>query len=197
MSSTFATECEILDKRTHRYLITRNGERLSYAEVLRLWQDDEEFRALFVQILSDAPFEAHRWETPPITVETVPRPFEFVLLNSPGLARTVDPDPFREHFLFDDSEGVVAFENLRKDALLVVPSPRGSEDAYGHLAAFVRRAPEAQVHELWRVVGESMEQKLSDDPVWLSTAGAGVAWLHVRLDSRPKYYWHAPYRNLK
>mmetsp|Transcript_9405 Transcript_9405/g.21189 ORF Transcript_9405/g.21189 Transcript_9405/m.21189 type:complete len:541 (+) Transcript_9405:444-2066(+) len=26
------------------------------------------------------------------------------------------------------------------------------------------------------------------DPVWLSTSGMGVPWLHVRLDSSPKYY---------
>jgi hypothetical protein len=27
-----------------------------------------------------------------------------------------------------------------------------------------------------------------------STAGAGVSWLHVRLDDRPKYNGYAPYR---
>jgi hypothetical protein len=31
---------------------------------------------------------------------------------------------------------------------------------------------------------------------WLSTAGMGVPWLHVRLDDRPKDYGHRPYRNL-
>ncbi len=31
-------------------------------------------------------------------------------------------------------------------------------------------------------------------PLWLSTAGGGVAWLHVRLDSRPKYYGYSPYK---
>ena len=30
-------------------------------------------------------------------------------------------------------------------------------------------------------------------PTWLSTEGSGVPWLHVRLDSRPKYYHHAAY----
>ena len=30
-------------------------------------------------------------------------------------------------------------------------------------------------------------------PTWVSTAGGGVAWLHVRLDSAPKYYTHRPY----
>ena len=39
-----------------------------------------------------------------------------------------------------------------------------------------------------------MQRRLSAKPVWLSTAGAGVSWLHVRLDDRPKYYGYAPYR---
>lgn len=30
--------------------------------------------------------------------------------------------------------------------------------------------------------------------VWLSTNGVSTAWLHVRLDSRPKYYHYLPYR---
>ncbi len=38
---------------------------------------------------------------------------------------------------------------------------------------------------------------ISDRPIWLSTAGGGVAWLHVRLDSTPKYYGYAPYRDSK
>jgi hypothetical protein len=39
-----------------------------------------------------------------------------------------------------------------------------------------------------------MARRVGRQPVWLSTAGAGVAWLHVRLDDRPKYYGHGPYR---
>jgi hypothetical protein len=35
---------------------------------------------------------------------------------------------------------------------------------------------------------------MGEDRVWLSTAGAGVPWLHVRLDDAPKYYGHAAYR---
>jgi len=77
---------------------------------------------------------------------------------------------------------------------LVVPRPLGQPSAYGHIASFVREAPEAQKHLLWRLVGSLMEHQLGRDPVWLSTAGAGVSWLHVRMDQRPKYYGHAPYR---
>ena len=41
-----------------------------------------------------------------------------------------------------------------------------------------------------------MEDRVNEIPVWLSTAGGGVAWLHVRLDDRPKYYSYAPYKNV-
>ena len=77
---------------------------------------------------------------------------------------------------------------------MVVPRPIAEPSAYGHLAAFVRGAPEAQRHALWQMVGESMARRIGAKPVWLSTAGAGVSWLHVRLDDRPKYYGFGPYR---
>ena len=35
-----------------------------------------------------------------------------------------------------------------------------------------------------------MQQRVSASPLWLSTAGMGVSWLHLRLDSRPKNYRH-------
>lgn len=86
------------------------------------------------------------------------------------------------------------FPNLRGDALLVVPSPRTGNDAYGHLAAFLRHAPHQQLDEFWPVVSTAVKSRLGDHPLWLSTAGGGVAWLHVRLDSRPKYYGYSPYK---
>jgi hypothetical protein len=116
------------------------------------------------------------------------------LLDSPGLARNPDADAFAEYFGEAATDGVVAFANLGKDAIMVVPCPNGPLSAYGHLAAFVRQAPESQKHALWALVGAAMQRRLSSKPVWLSTAGAGVSWLHVRLDDRPKYYGYRPYR---
>ena len=78
-------------------------------------------------------------------------------------------------------------------SVLVVPRPDGPPAAYGHLAAFVRQAPERQKHDLWPAVAAAMKARIGGDPVWLSTAGAGVPWLHVRLDNSPKYYGHRPY----
>jgi hypothetical protein len=185
---------QLADGRGLWVAIHLDSSPVSYAEVLRRWQHDADFRSLFMAVLADAPFAAFRWETPPITTATANRPFEFVLLDSPGLARNPDVDAFAEHFRGSARGSVVEFPNLGNDALLVVPSPLGPLSAYGHLGAFVRQAPDVQRHALWEVVGAAMQRRLGSEPVWLSTAGAGVSWLHVRLDDRPKYYAYGPYR---
>ena len=129
---------------------------------------------------------------PPVA-GTLSRPFEFVVLDSPGLTRRPEPEAFAEHFAGAGAD-VVVFANLGGDAVMVVPCPVAEPSAYGQLAAFVRHTPEAQRQAFWQAVGESMERRLGAKPVWLSTAGAGVSWLHVRLDDRPKYYGFGPYR---
>jgi hypothetical protein len=187
---------QLADGRGIKIIIESDSTAIPYADVLRLWQNDTDFRSLFITLLADAPFSAFRWETPPITSSTANRPFEFVLLDSPGLARTPDAGAFAEHFKPAPKNGVVEFSNLGKDAIMLVPCPSGPVAAYGHIGAFVRHAPEPQRHALWQLVGDAMLRRIGAKPVWLSTAGAGVSWLHVRLDNRPKYYGYAPYREV-
>ena len=175
-----------------RFGVMFDSRPATFAEVIRAWQMDAGFRSLFNALLADTPYAAFRWETPAITTDSTSQPFEFVLLDSPGLARRPDTEAFAEHFA-NAKAGVVVFRNLGRDAIMVVPSPVAKPAAYGHLAAFVRLAPESQRHSLWQSVGEAMAARIGDKPVWLSTAGAGVSWLHVRLDDRPKYYGYGPY----
>ena len=59
----------------------------------------------------------------------------------------------------------------------------------------VRHAAQDQTDELWRLTGEEMAARISDNPLWLNTHGGGVAWLHIRIDNRPKYYGYKPYKN--
>lgn len=181
------------DGRILKVAIDLDSSPISYAEILHRWQQDAEFRSWFIALLADSPFSAFRWETPPITSATANRPFEFVLLDSPELAINPDAKAFAQHFSAANADGVVEFPNLGKDAILVVPCPNGLLSDYGHLAVFVRQAPEAQRHALWSLVGAAMQRRLGSKPVWLSTAGAGVSWLHVRLDDRPKYFGYRPY----
>jgi len=180
-------------------LFHQGGEiPLRYNEVIDLWQDNPEFQAYFIGLLAEIPFSAYFWENPPITTTTVRRPFECVLVDAPTLARA-EPDPrmFETHFMLRDcSEGVITFASLGGDSLLVAPCPDGPPSAYPHLAAFLREAQRPQQCALWRYVATALKQRIGDDPLWLSTSGLGVAWLHVRLDTRPKYYEYGPYRGV-
>ena len=179
-----------------KYQLKKAGRSLSYRQTIDLWSCDQDFREFFNHTLANSPYSAFRWETPVLTNDTVDSPFEFVLLDTPGFAtRPTDSHSFKNFFTDDDADqGVVCFQNLSGDATLVVPSPRTDLSAYGHLAAFIRNAPRPQVDALWQVVGRTVKEKISDKPFWLSTAGGGVAWLHVRLDNRPKYYGYGPYK---
>jgi hypothetical protein len=181
--------------RCQRHVLFDGVEQVSYQNVLELWQHSEDFRLWYTAILQACPFESFRWETPPITRESLSRSFEFVLVDAPEINITADLSPFREHFDAHGEEGVIAFENLGGDALMVVPTPLADHAGYGHLAAFIRSAPAQQIDALWRKVADVVGDRLGDQPLWISSAGGGVAWLHVRLDSSPKYYAYAPYKS--
>jgi hypothetical protein len=177
-----------------RYVVSRGSARFTYREAIAAWRDDVGFRRWFNGLLEAVPYGAFRWETPGVTEGTADRELEFAVVESAGLDRPATPDVFGEHFEGNSQDDIVRFSNLGGDAILVVPRPIAPNSAYGHLGAFVRSAPDAQRLALWRSVGEEMGGRLDHRPVWLSTAGGGVAWLHVRLDDRPKYYSYAPFR---
>ena len=182
------------DSKTIKLAIELDSSPVSYADVIQRWQHDAGFRSYFIGLLSDCPFPALRWETPPVTTKNVDQPFEFVMLDSPYLACIPDASDFAEYFVNKEPGEVVVFPNLGRDAILVAPCPDGPNSNFGHLAAFLKHSSAAQQHLLWERVGQAMEHRLGHNPVWLSTAGGGVDWLHVRLDDRPKYYGYAPYR---
>ena len=188
----------IRSQRVMRYSLMQNELPLTYGEVLGHWRGTKAFRDYFSKLLAESPFSAYRWETPALSNDRVQQPFEFVLIDAPAFTRrATEWDTFEEYFTDKETNaGVVAFPNLGRNATLVVPSPRVDQDVYGHLAAFIRGAPAAQVDALWSVIANVIQLELSDDYLWLSTAGGGVAWLHVRLDSSPKYYAYEPYRHV-
>ena len=170
---------------------------LSFRDVINLWEADEDFRTFFTEGIIASPFQAFFWETPPVTIATLDRQFEYVLVEGVALlGLQPDPNAFRSHFQATKTKSVVSFPNLGGDAFLVVPTPVGADKCYTHLADFLRLAPKSQVNQYWMQVGAAMKSRVSPAPIWLSTAGLGVSWLHLRLDSRPKYYRHAPYKKI-
>ena len=159
-----------------------------------------------------APFKGIFFETRGVNLEESKKlPFSFVLINSPVLHkfgnRGSDIDSFSKQFCLSGEWSSVVFNNLGGDAKLIAPRPPPMKynhhqnqvnlQSYSHLAKFVRNAPEEQVDHFFAIVAKAYLERLrqkSPEPVWLSTSGLGVAWLHFRLDSSPKYYQFDPYR---
>lgn len=175
-----------------RFRIIRDDKPLLFHDYLNLLENSREFTSWYAALLRESGYQAFFWEHPPVCQSTVDQAAEFVLLESQSLAGLApDSGAFRSYFNAENE--IVSFRSLGGDALLIAPSPCDPLAACSHLAAFVRHAPDAQVASLWRETGKAMRESLGDRKIWLSTSGLGVSWLHIRLDSYPKYYQHRPY----
>ena len=64
--------------------------------------------------------------------------------------------------------------------------------SFTSLGPFVRQAAKTnpdQADILFQKFGEEAFEIMKKQPrTFLSTAGMGISWLHLRLDNRPKYY---------
>lgn len=195
--SVLSPVVERIDAHTARITFEADRWQLTRAEVLALWKSDDVFCDAFSACLAGQPLDGFAWETPPWSRAGLRLPFECIVADSPALARErANARPFANELNAGPvSANVVAFPNLGGDAELVVPRDLGGQGDYAHLASFLRTAPADQIREAWRLTARGMERRLGgQDCFWVSTAGLGVAWVHIRIDSRPKYYRYAPYR---
>lgn len=179
-------------KDAERYLFFRKEKPLRYFDFIKLLQKGKNFRSFFINFLSEVPYRAYHWETPPVTKKSIHQIFDCVIYNRPQIDLPADPTPFRKYF--DHTSKVAIFSNLGKDAQLIAPAPSDQPLNYSHIGTFSRQAPKEQQQTFWKTVGEATERRISTEPLWLNTAGGGVSWLHIRLDSTPKYYLHEPYK---
>ena len=172
---------------------TRAGRPLGVGDALAALADDRAFRDALRRTLAAAPFDAFFWETPPYNRAGLGQPWSFVLVDAPMLDGVpAEARAFAEHFA--PGERAVAFPNLGGDAWLIAPCPGSDAARCAHLAAFTRGVDDDTQDAFWRLVGETALARAGERPVWLSTCGTGVYWLHARLDSYPKYYSHDAYR---
>lgn len=156
-----------------------------------------------MEIIQQSPYLAVCFETKGCNAQNWgDKQFEFVLVDVPQLQSFAESNPdrnaFAEHFGCSTPEGC-AFANLGNNAQLIAPKPMEKDTpltAYSHLAAFCRGAPHDQVATLWSMAAKEYQQRITsfDKTTWFSTAGMGVAWLHFRLDDRPKYYKYTEFK---
>ena len=185
------------DSKSNRFTfhLEENGTLMSNRQFLTQLSKNEEFANWYNRQLADCDFDAFFWENKPVTKENVDEIYECTIVKSSQLER-VSPDSTTFNSYFSPDSDTVTFPNLGGDAQLIVPCPVADKSVYTHIGSFVRSAPGHQIKEFWTRVGEEMLDHVQQEPRWLSTSGLGVYWLHVRIDSVPKYYQTDAYKRL-
>jgi hypothetical protein len=175
------------------WAVYEDGARIGHRRWIEALGRDAAARAALSATLRSAAWPAYLWETPALVPDDDATLAEMALTPSPALERA-RPDPVAFAEAFRTPAPVVTFANLSGDAMLIAPHPAHAGDA-PHLAAFVRDAPAAVIDALWIAVSRAVATWLATRraPVWLSTSGLAVPWLHVRLDRAPKYYAYRAY----
>ncbi|CAG8627655.1 11294_t:CDS:1 [Racocetra persica] len=188
-----------IDRNTVKYnFLNAYDNKLSYIEFIKLLHlGDEKFLDIFTKALNEATdkLSAYFWECPPVSKETTIKPFEFVVTKSATLSYIEqDYSSFKNKITECQNKDVCSFINLGKDATLIVPMPCHDLD-YKNLSNFTKNAPKKQQIKFWQEVATKLTESLDiGTPIWLSTNGLGVHYLHIRIDNNPKYYsWNEYY----
>ena len=132
-------QVKILGQNEHaiRYRILADETALTFEEVFQLWRESEAFRTFYWSILIDSEFEGIYWEHPGLNSSYLQKPYEFILQASKSLDKMpLNTKAFSEYFYEDKL--IVDFDNLGKNARLIVPTPQTDFESYKHLAKFIR-----------------------------------------------------------
>lgn len=178
-----------------RIRITQGNELLTFRQVFDYWQNSTDFIDFYINALIELYYEEFFWEHPAMREEYLDKPYEFVIQRSMSFRRrSVDENAFSD-YIYSDGQ-VAVFDNLGRNAILVVPTMKSSSETYKHMGNFIRNAEKEQIQEQFNQLSRTILAELTKGRlIWISTAGLGVIWLHMRLDSRPKYYRTNSYKN--
>lgn len=151
----------------------------------------------FLARLRACSFEGFLVEIPGVSKSTLAtKQFEFSLINYPVLGTDTKPDTSSFRNQLYGKRGVVVFPNKTASSLLVVPA--NTQRNFSTIKAFTVNAPLREQEDFWSTVWSTLQSVLTKaEPrkcFWVSTHGLGVAWLHVRIDTEPKYYTHEVYK---
>jgi hypothetical protein len=179
-----------------RFKILENESSISFQKVFKLWEKEPEFIDFYANSLKDFGFKAFFWEHPGLTENTISKPYECILQKSKTLdSRTINEQAFSDYL--NSSNGAEDFLNLGKNARLVIPTKQSNSEIYKHFGSFIFNAENAQIQAFFQKVGTIVQREIEEKPmIWLNTAGMGVIWLHVRMDTKPKYYKTKNYKRV-
>ena len=183
------------NERAVKLAVEEAGSILTFREVFERWQVDPAFADFYAAGMIEQIGDAFFWEHPPLVATQLDEQYEVVLHKASSFeGRQPNEQAFAAHFAAD--QAVAVFDNLGKNARLIVPTRIGTSEIYKHLGVFLANADKAQVRSLLQETGRQVLKSLENGQrIWLNTSGLGVIWLHVRLDTRPKYYKTKAYKN--
>jgi hypothetical protein len=176
--------------------LQENGHPLSFATVIKYWKERAPFREFYTATLLKHGGNGCFWEHPRLNQSTADQASECVITQTDAFSqRTANFRPFAQ--AVSPGKSISIFPNLSGNALLAVPNQSEESRFNGRdLISFLQTAPTDLVHGLWKAIGVETTTAIETEAPfhYLSTHGLGVLWLHVRLEKRPKYYHHRPYR---
>lgn len=182
-------------KNVTKFKILQGEKRLTFNDVIIFWKNSIEFIEFYNSILAESNYDSFFWEHPPMNIKSLESYYEFVLIKTNALSKiTQDEFTFSEYFSYQKKAN--SFYNLGKNAKLIIPTLTNKSVNYSSISKFVRTSNKDQYREFWKLVGVEYETELGDKWKWLSTSGLGIHWLHVRIDSRPKYYTFKEYKGI-
>jgi hypothetical protein len=115
--------------------------------------------------------------------------YQEVFIESQSLNNlTQNYTPFLEHINNSQEKYVIVFNNLSGDTRLLIPKPIKNKD-FTTIKDFIDNASETQQVHFWKQVALEIHDMLKHhDKIYVSTHGTGIYYLHLRLDTYPKYY---------
>jgi hypothetical protein len=188
VNQKFSIEIKGQNENTVRFRLKKEYQNLSFKEVFKLWRDNADFIEFYKDELIKLNYQAFYWEHPAIKEAFLDKNYECILQRSKPLEHLASNESAFKDYL-DSKEKVVDFMNLGKNARLIVPTKKTDRAIYNHLGLFIRLAEKEQIIEVFKRVGVSIFKEIKTQKlIWLNTAGLGVIWLHIRMDTKPKYY---------
>jgi len=162
---------------------------ISIGKARDLLQNSKKFRSMCTSVLQSVPYPEYVWYLCKIEKGCETKPFKFIVKQT-ILDCKEDPETFGAK-KFKNSMNIIS--NLSKNALLLVPKYI-KKGCYTSIANFMRNGPDNQVDDFWKALAEIMTYPIN---AWISTHGHGVCYLHLRIDSKPKYLeWATTIPNL-
>ena len=128
------------------------------------------------------------WETSPITLNDTECKQHFIESEQlDGMSQNYIA--FIDKIKKSKNKFVTSFYNKSGDTLLVIPMPKRNKN-YATLKDFIDNAHVTQQIAFWKEVSRKAKlwRNSYGTPMWISTHGTGVPYLHVRISSNRKYH---------